>query len=255
MSWRSASGGGILHVGETARPACQYLSVRTDGELERADTAVRTGLARYDPYWGAQLVLVATVALDFALPERLTLGPTWLAPGLEALALGGLIAAAPHPRMRHTPLRRYLSMVLTGVVSAANSFSLILLCHYLLRGGQVGGRPLIGAGMVLWVDNVLLFGIWYWQMDGGGPTARTLDPGRPPDFLFVQMTEPRFAPRGWTPRLVDYLYTSFTNATAFSPTDTMPLTLAAKALMAVQSVTALVTIGLVVARAVNILPQ
>jgi hypothetical protein len=157
--------------------------------------------------------------------------------------------------MRHSPLRRHLAMLLTGAVSAANSVSLALLCHYLLRGGQAGGRPLIGAGMVLWLNNVLLFGIWYWQLDCGGPIARARQPDQPPDFLFVQMTERRFAPPDWRPRLIDYLYTSFTNATAFSPTDTMPLTPVAKALMAVQSLTALVTIGLVVARAVNILPQ
>jgi hypothetical protein len=229
--------------------------VRTEGELEQADETVRAELARYDPFWGAQLVLVATILLDLALPKRLTLGPTWLLPGFEVLALGGLLAASPHPRMRHTPLRRQLSMVLTGLVSAANSVSLVLLCNLLLRGGQVHGRALIGAGMVLWANNVLLFGIWYWQLDSGGPGARARRPDLLPDFLFVQMTQPAFAPRGWTPRLIDYLYTSFTNATAFSPTDTMPLTPVAKALMGVQSLTALVTIGLVVARAVNILPS
>jgi hypothetical protein len=106
---------------------------------------------------------------------------------------------------------------------------------------------------VLWVTNVLLFGVWYWQLDGGGPVARKLKRKPHPDFLFPQMTARAFAPRGWEPSLPDYLYLSFTNATAFSPTDTMPLTPMAKALMAGQSLVALTTIGLVFARAVNIL--
>jgi hypothetical protein len=122
-----------------------------------------------------------------------------------------------------------------------------------LKGGKAGGHPLILAGIVLWVTNVLLFGLWYWELDRGGPIARQLDPDALPDFLFPQMTEPRLAPEGWRPIFVDYLYTSFTNATAFSPTDTMPLTPIAKVLMTVQSAAALVTVALVLARAVNIL--
>ena len=144
-------------------------------------------------------------------------------------------------------------MVLIAIVSALNMVALVLLCHYLLHGGKAGGRELIGSGIVLWVTNVLLFALWYWQLDRGGPIARFSDNERQPDFLFVQMTEREYAAPNWKPGLVDYLYTSFTNATAFSPTDTMPLTVAAKCLMSAQAVTALVTIGLVVARAVNIL--
>jgi hypothetical protein len=108
--------------------------------------------------------------------------------------------------------------------------------------------------VVLWVTNVLLFGLWYWELDRGGPVARAMNPGAKPDFLFPQMTlPPEHAPRNWMPGLIDYLYVSFTNATAFSPTDTMPLTQIAKLLMSIQALAALLTIGLVVARAVNIL--
>ena len=105
-----------------------------------------------------------------------------------------------------------------------------MLVHFLLRGGKVSGHALIGSGVVLWVTNVLLFGVWFWQLDGGGPLARRLKRKPHPDFLFPQMTDDArsFAPRGWEPTLLDYLYTSFTNATAFSPTDTMPLTPMAK---------------------------
>jgi hypothetical protein len=155
--------------------------------------------------------------------------------------------------MRHSPLRRQVAILLIGLVSLVNSISLVLLCHFLLQGHADNGRALIGSGMVLWVTNVLLFGLWYWELDRGGPLARATESESQIDFLFVQMTEPKHAPPDWKPVLIDYLYTSFTNATAFSPTDTMPMTPRAKVLMATQALSALVTVGLVVARAVNIL--
>ncbi|HEY5427803.1 MAG TPA: hypothetical protein VIK04_01695 [Solirubrobacteraceae bacterium] len=219
----------------------------------REGTELRACLERHDPFWGPQLVLAAAVVLQLLLATKLTIKPIWLLPGLEALALVGLIASSPHPRLRHSVLRRRLSLTLTAIVTAANSYSLVMLCHFLLRGGQASGRSLIGSGMVLWITNVLLFGVWFWQLDGGGPLERARRSQSYPDFLFVQMTDGKWAPPDWEPSLLDYLYTSFTNATAFSPTDTMPLTPMAKSLMAIQSLTALVTIGLVVARAVNIL--
>ncbi len=214
---------------------------------------VGASLARHDRFWGPQLVVAGAILLDLTLSQKLILGPRWLLPGLEGLALLALMIASPHPRMRHSPLRRQIAIALIGLVSAANIASLVQLCHFLLQGGKSNGRTLIGSGIVLWVTNVLLFGLWYWELDRGGPLARSLEPQSAPDFLFVQMTEPKWAPPNWRPGLVDYLYTSFTNATAFSPTDTMPLTPTAKWLMSAQALTALVTIGLVVARAVNIL--
>ena len=100
---------------------------------------------------------------------------------------------------------------------------------------------------------MLLFTVWYWELDRGGPEARAQEHCPPPDFLFVQMSDDRLGGLQWRPRYVDYLYTSFTNATAFSPTDTMPLSSTAKMLMSVQSMASLITIGMVFARAVNIL--
>jgi hypothetical protein len=229
------------------------LERRLDADARVVDEDVRATFTRYDPYWGGQVVIAGAILLDLSLAEKVTLGPSWLVPALEALALVGLTMASPHPRLRHSPLRRRLALTLIAVVTAANCYSLVLLCRYLLQAVNADGRALIGSGIVLWVTNVLLFGVWYWQLDGGGPTARRQTRKPHPDFLFVQMTAREFAPRGWHPTLIDYLYTSFTNATAFSPTDTMPLSPMAKALMTVQSLTALVTIGLVVARAVNIL--
>lgn len=210
-------------------------------------------IARRDPFWPAQLTAVGAIVLYLALPEKLTVGPTWLLPVLETLLLIGLIVAMPNPAMQYSPGRRHFALALTAVVSAANLVSLELLVHFLLRGGKAGGHQLILSGVVLWVTNVLIFALWYWELDRGGPVARVLDPSQQPDFLFPQMTDERWAPASWRPGFVDYLYVSFTNATAFSPTDTMPLTAMAKLLMLVQSLASLLTIGLVVARAVNIL--
>jgi hypothetical protein len=222
----------------------------TEQQDRAAIHVVGKTIARRDPYWGPQLVVAAAIVLDVSLPKKLTLGPAWLLPGVEGLLLVGLVFASP--QWKHSPIRRRVAIGLIALVSAVNAFSLILLCHFLLRGGKENGHPLILAGVVLWGTNVLLFGLWYWELDRGGPLIRRSVPDAAPDFLFPQMTEPKLAP-GWMPTLIDYLYVSFTNATAFSPTDAMPLTPAAKLLMASQALTALTTVGLVVARAVNIL--
>ncbi|MBV8955328.1 MAG: hypothetical protein JO153_20130 [Solirubrobacterales bacterium] len=227
-----------------------------DSELyERTEESLKTALQKHDPLWGPQLVIVLAILLDVSLPDKLAIGPSWLLPAVEVLLLVGLTIASPYPRVRHSKLRRRVALGFISLVSLVNLVSLGLLVHYLLHHGSrpETGRPLILAGIVLWVTNVLLFGLWYWELDRGGPVARVMTPNALPDFLFVQMSQPSCAPPGWMPTLIDYLYLSFTNATAFSPTDTMPLTRTAKLAMVVQSTAALLTIGLVVARAVNIL--
>lgn len=232
---------------------------RREREEQAPRTAGRRGgsllasLERHDPFWGPQALILIAILLDLTLSTRVTIGPFWLLPALELVALLGLMGSSTSRDLRYHPGRRRFSLAIIGVVSAANSVSLILLCRLLINGGKESGRALIGSGMVLWATNVLLFAVWFWQLDRGGPVARKLGEPDPPDFMFVQMANPDVAPPRWEPSLGDYLYTSFTNATAFSPTDTMPLTLMAKLLMAAQALTALVTIGLVVARAVNIL--
>jgi uncharacterized membrane protein len=211
-------------------------------------------LDRLSPWWGPQLVVATALAFDAALPPRLTIGYTWLLPSVEGALLLALVLISPHPNVRHSPLRRQVAVALIGVVSAVNVYSLYELAHYLLHHNTTNGRELIFSGVALWATNVLLFGLWYFELDRGGPIARLLGNERHADFLFVQMTDAAaYAPEGWSPRLIDYLYTSFTNATAFSPTDTMPLTAQAKWLMAIQALVSFVTIGLIVARAVNIL--
>ncbi|MBV9606401.1 MAG: hypothetical protein JO027_14890 [Solirubrobacterales bacterium] len=226
-------------------------------ELPKTPRPPRNGLLglveRWLPFWEPQLVVACAIALQLSLSEDVTIGPSWLFPALEGALLVGLVLASPHPSVRHSRLRRHVAIGMIGLVSAANMVSLVRLCHHLLVGGKENGHALILSGIVLWCTNVLLFALWYWEVDRGGPVARACDEGGFPDFMFVQMDKTQFAPPGWRPQLVDYLYLSFTNATAFSPTDTMPLTPIAKWLMTGQSVASLVTVALVVSRAVNIL--
>lgn len=229
------------------------MSVAGEVQLSQRTHEARARLARADAFLPAQLTVLGAILLYVMLPEKLTVGPSWLLPAVEGLLLAGLVVATPHPSVRYTSRRRTLALALIGLVSLTNLISLVLLAHYLLEGGKADGHALILAGVVLWVTNVLLFGLWYWELDRGGPVARVLQPDVKPDFLVPQMTEPSIAVDGWLPRFVDYLYVSFTNATAFSPTDAMPLTLRAKLLMGTESTISLVLIVLVTARAVNVL--
>jgi uncharacterized membrane protein len=203
--------------------------------------------------WPAQLTVLAAIGLQLALPKRLTVGPVWLVPALEGALLIGMFVATPRQLEREHRRRRLVALGLTAFVSAANVFSLIALTHYLLRHATPNGRELIGSGVFIWLTNFLIFALWYWELDRGGPGVRAAGRDGPPDFLFPQMQDDRIEPRGWRPRFIDYLYVSLTNATAFSPTDTMPLSGVAKSVMGMQSLVSLVTIGLIVSRAVNIL--
>jgi len=163
-----------------------------------------------------------------------------------------LLIVSPGHISKEQSRLRLLGVGLIALITVANVVSLIELIHALLYGTKAGGRPLVYASVPIWLTNVIVFGLWYWELDRGGPAARQLPGHRRPDFLFPQMSTPGSAP-GWVPRFLDYLYTSFTNATAFSPTDTMPLTVWSKLLMMLQSLASLVTVAVVVSRAVNIL--
>ena len=223
-------------------------------ELERARLTDR--VENGDPAWPAQLAIGMTIALNLALTKRVSVGPTWLVAAGEAVLLVALIVVQPSRFTAVDKRHRRVALSLIAIVSVGNIVSLALLVHYLIGGAKVGGHGLIVSGGVMWLNLVLLFGVWYWELDRGGPAARHLQEQATVDFLFPQMDPDvlgRYTPDRWRPGFGDYLYTSLTNATAFSPTDTMPLTHTAKALMGLQSTTALLTIGLVVARAVNIL--
>jgi uncharacterized membrane protein len=207
-----------------------------------------------EPYWPVQLTVLVAIGLQFALPERLTIGPSWLLPAFEGALFLGLFFTTPKELERErSRRRRAFAIFLVAFVSAANIFSLAALTHYLLHHKVEEGYKLIIAGVLIWLTNFLIFGLWYWEMDRGGPGLRAAGKDGPPDFLFPQMTDDAVEPLDWRPLFVDYLYVSLTNATAFSPTDTMPLSRPAKVVMGIQAVVSLVTIGLIVSRAVNIL--
>jgi uncharacterized membrane protein len=206
-----------------------------------------------EPFWPAQITILAAIGLQVALPERLTVGPSWLIPALEGVLLIGLFMATPKMLEGEHPRRRRAALALTAIVTAANIYSLGALTHYLLHHKVENGRELIGSGVLIWLTNVLIFGLWYWELDRGGPGRRAAGHDGPPDFLYPQMNDDRVEPPGWRPTFFDYLYVALTNAAAFSPTDTMPLSVAAKGVMGAQSLVSIVTIGLIVSRAVNIL--
>jgi uncharacterized membrane protein len=206
-----------------------------------------------EPFWPAQLTVLAAIGIQILLPARLTAGPEWLVPTMEGVLLLGLFVVTPNVIEDEHPRRRHIALGLTALVSAANIFSLGELVHFLLHHNVSDGRSLIVAGVLIWLTNLLVFALWYWEMDRGGPGLRAAGRDQTPDFLFPQMSDDRIEPAGWRPKFVDYAYVSLTNNTAFSPTDTMPLTPAAKIVMGVQSTVSFLTVGLIVSRAVNIL--
>lgn len=203
--------------------------------------------------WPATLAIVVAIGLYFALPESLVLGPRWVFPALEGAILVPLTVARPHRHAGESGPSRVAAIVLIGLATAGNFASLGLLVHLLLGGLHISGRNLILSAIEIYLTNVVIFGLWYWELDGGGPSARLANRAPYRDFLFPQMNSPDKAPPGWRPSFLDYLYVSLTNATAFSPTDTLPLTRKAKSLMGLQCVASLLTVALVAGRAVNVL--
>lgn len=201
------------------------------------------------------LAVLAAIGLQLLLPAQLGIQPRLLLPALEASLVVALLALNPgRIENRHQGLR-YVGLALVAMVTLANAASAALLIGELLHAGPSVASPgaLLAAGGAVYGTNVIAFALWYWETDRGGPAARAHVTRPHPDFLFPQMVTPEIAPGHWEPRFFDYLYLSFTNATAFSPTDTLPLSRWAKALMMLQSTVALVVVALVVARAVNIL--
>jgi hypothetical protein len=209
-------------------------------------------LERREARWPASLALLGAIALYLFLPQNLTLGPRWVLPALELGLLIPLTLGSPYRHGDEPKIARVASIVLTALVSAANFVTLALLLRYMLQGGKATGVQLAFSAIMIWVTNVVAFGLWYWEFDAGGPAERMTDYPRGTDFLFPQLTAHELG-KGWVPSFFDYFYVSFTNSTAFSPTDTMPLNVWAKVLMTLQAGAALTTVVLVAARAVNIL--
>jgi uncharacterized membrane protein len=200
------------------------------------------------------VAVAVAIALQLILPDSLIrgLGNRGLIPSLEGALIVVLLIVNPGHISPEQSRLRIIGVTLIALTTVANVISLTELLHALLYGSRAGGRPLVYASVPIWLTNVIVFGLWYWELDRGGPAARRTTRHRRPDFLFPQMSTPSSSPE-WSPSFFDYFYTSFTNATAFSPTDTMPLTDWAKLLMMIQSLASLVTVAVVISRAVNIL--
>jgi hypothetical protein len=208
---------------------------------------------RTESRWPPALAVLAALALYITLPPHLTLGPAWLMPALVVALLIPLVFLGP-VRPEEAPMRRRVGILLIAIVNAANVASLVLLVHTLLTpGNKENGWQLVVSASAIWFTNILVFGLWYWELDRGGPQQRLRAHKRDADFLFQQMSSPACGPLGWLPSFADYLYVAFTNATAFSPADTMPLTTMAKTLMTIEALISLLTVVLVLGRAVGIL--
>jgi hypothetical protein len=206
--------------------------------------------------WPPALALVAYIALNIGirvwLPSQSPVRLPWLLPTVETALLVVIVWGDPTRLARRTPWAHRVAVALVLVLVAAALWATGLLVFDLVRGHGVSqsATKLLATGGIVWLGNNLAFGMLYWLMDGGGPIARSRNPA-PVDFAFTQQMSPELAAPGWRPVFLDYLHLGFTNATAFSPTDVMPLSHRAKYAMLVQSTVALALFGLVVARAVN----
>jgi len=210
----------------------------------------------FEPRWPSVLAVLIALGLYVALPQEV-MGNAGAAvhftiPAVELVLLAWLALGSPHRHAAESARRRRAAIALTAVLSLANLLALALLVVH-LADGSVSGRPLLLAATEIWTTNAIVFALWYWELDGGGPPVRLANRAGRRDFAFVQMLSPELAEPGWHPHFVDYVYLSFTNASAFSPSDTLPLTRWAKLLMLLQSWVSIVTVVLVAARAVGML--
>jgi len=215
---------------------------------------VRTGIG-VEKRWPLLVALALAIAVPLLLPSRFSLGPSWIVPTVVALLLMAIVAADRAHSDRRLAAVRTLSLVLVVVLIAEAAGVTIRLVADLVQGGPETNSPtgLLSVGFGVWLYTIIAFTFLYWVVDGGGPDARLWAPPESPQLAFPEQLNPVVAPPGWRPQFFDYLYLGFTNATAFSPTDVMPLARWAKAAMTIQATGSLAILGLVIARAVNIL--
>ena len=200
--------------------------------------------------WTVLLGIVVIGLFYFALPDNLTIGPSWLLLAIEAIVIIPLIfiRRSDHPLVPKTT--RILALVLLGTVTLGLVGSVALL---ILNLPAEKGSSLLRDAALLWGSNILVFALWYWEVDGGGPRKRHLAGHKAADFMFPQQVDGNTT--GWVAHFTDYLFLAFTGATALSPADTYPLSRQAKMLMMIEAMLSMVVIVLLAARAVNIYGQ
>ncbi|MFE5723984.1 hypothetical protein [Streptomyces erythrochromogenes] len=205
--------------------------------------------------WPMAAAVIASAVLTLLLPDDLRLGPRWALPLAEGLLLVALIAGDPGRISRRSTVLRAVSIALVVVLAGSAIWSTIQLIDDLIHGGTEtdSASALLLAGGSVWASTVLAFSLLYFELDSGGPAARAHHMPRSPALAFPQQLNPEVSAPNWRPRYIDYLYLGFTNSTALSPTDVMPLAPWAKSVMTLQSLVSLIILGLVVARAVNVL--
>ncbi len=220
-------------------------------QAEAPPVAAQIGESLWPPVAAVLAFLVLNVVVRITIPIEGVFRAPWLTPAIELLLLVVLVTSNPTSASERLRLRR-VALFLVGLLVLAALWATGVLISDLVRGVGVSkdAGDLLLTGAIVWLGNNLAFALLYWLLDGGGPRARTRL-AVPADFAFTQQMSPELVPQGWRPVFLDYLHLGFTNATAFSPTDVMPLTHRAKYAMLVQSTVALALFGLVVARAVN----
>jgi hypothetical protein len=203
------------------------------------------------PRWAAVLGMIAFGLLYTELPDRVTIGPNWLLLALEGviLILVLLFSIAKHPLRNE--ITRLLIFVLLAVITIALIGGIILFVITLPNKGVSEAKLLLRTAALLWVSNVLVFALWYWEIDGGGPKKRHENGHQAADFMFPQQVNGNDGT--WAPHFIDYLFVGFTSATALSPTDTYPLTWRTKLLMMIEALNAMAILAIIVGRIVNIL--
>lgn len=222
---------------------------------------------QHEPRWHASVAVVAALALYITLPPKYTIGPAWVAPLAVLVILIPLSVLSPK-RHRETKRTRFWGLLLIAIVNFFNIVSVLLLINgffHPARSAELqSAANLLRHGLQIWFTNILVFGLWFWELDGGGPDARAhanaATEFENADFLFPQMQmcmlgdeQTRCVDPMWKPQFFDYLYLAFTNSTAFSPADVMPLSRWAKALMMLESLISLITIAIVLARSVSLI--
>jgi uncharacterized membrane protein len=215
-------------------------------------TEAPTGESRWPPVIALLVYMALNIVVRVWLPDEAAVRLPWLVPAAEGLLLAVLVFGDPSRLARRGPWVRRVVLTIVVILVLAALWVTTLLVYDLVKGIGVtqDAGELLAAGALVWLGNNLTFALLYWLIDSGGPIARAHNP-EPVDFAFTQQMSPELAPPGWRPVFLDYLHLGFTNATAFSPTDVMPLTHRAKYTMLVQSTVALALFGLIVARAVN----
>ena len=254
---------GEVDVGERAPAAAPAESIVRDWWARRRESVpfrprsrtqvLRTGIGTENP-WPLLGALAVAIVLPLLLPGRFSLGPSWIVPVLDALLLMAIVVAdRAHPDRQ--AVVRVLSVALMVVLVAEAAGVTARLVTDLIEGGPEtnSAANLLSIGFGVWLYSIVAFAFLYWVLDGGGPDARLWTPPAYPHLAFPEQLNPVVAAPGWRPQFFDYLYLAFTNATAFSPTDVMPLARWAKAAMTLQAAGSLTVLGLVIARAVNIL--